>query len=61
MINMSFLNNLALNGGAVSISWNYLIPWTNKISGWSFVNNTANNDGGAIKYNSYPPNMVRVL
>ena len=39
---MSFLNNLALNGGAVSISWNYLIPWTNKISGWSFVNEWMN-------------------
>ena len=56
--NMTFSNNNAYNGGAISIYCNYLIPCSNQISGWEFNNNTASNDGGAIDYNSYSPTMV---
>ena len=56
--NMTFSNNNAYNGGAISIYCNYLIPCSNQISGWEFNNNTASNDGGAINYNSYSPKMV---
>ena len=53
--NCTFRDNTAKNGGAIKISCNYRTPCTNKIIRSTFVNNTAHEDGGAVKYDSYPP------
>ena len=53
--NCTFINNQAKNGGAIKIDCSYLIPCHNAILNSKFINNSALNEGGAIKYTSYPP------
>ncbi|KAN0032120.1 hypothetical protein ACTFIV_005995 [Dictyostelium citrinum] len=52
--NSVFLNNYALNGGAININSSALtvIPTTVTIIGSQFINNTASVSGGAINVNS---------
>ena len=54
----TFVNNTAVKGGAIYIECNYLRECTNTIKHNSFVNNKAQDAGGAIKYNSYEPEMM---
>ena len=56
--NSTFLDNLAVNGGAIYIYWDYLKKWANEISSCTFDNNTATKNGGAIRYTSYRPSMT---
>jgi hypothetical protein len=53
--NCTFIENIAKNGGAISVYWNYLKPWVNVIRDWVFTNNTALVNGGAVVFNSYSP------
>jgi hypothetical protein len=52
------MNNLAVNGGAISVDCNYMEPWHNEITYNYFEDNNATVDGGAIIYNSFRPIMT---
>ena len=52
------MNNISQNGGGISINWDYLTPWYNEISYWTFQNNTSLKIGSAIKFNSYEPDLI---
>lgn len=54
----TFINNTAVNGGAVNIYCYYMSPCSNSITNSYFTNNAAINNGGAINYNSYQPSLV---
>ena len=56
--NCTFVNNTAISGGTILVSWYYLTLCTNSITNSYFANNIAVQRGGAIIYNSYQPNFV---
>ena len=57
--NCTFENNIAKNGGAIIVECSYLYQCSNTIQNSYFMNNTALETGGAIKYNSYKPDFIK--
>ena len=61
IFNSSFANNVASYGGGLVLSWTITLPWLTTLNNVTFINNTSSQQGGAIYYDLYRPNMTNVI
>ena len=58
--NTTFVNNTAINGGAISFECSDMLNWALTVSNINFTTNYAVSKGGAIYYNFARPNLNQI-